>query len=227
MSYNPFHELQELHLKYDHLWSFVHKILEILKEMEARHIIDKERNQTKMLKKCKFYNRGFCREGNSCYYLHPEKKCEKHCEGKRCSEGSKCQMRHPHHCQHWKKGNCFRGEDCLYLHLDKVEDKCDDDSQNSDETTEKPLSTEEIYKLYENRTDLDDTLGKELSAEEIIELYENEKHVEETFVDANADDCTDDSIQLFKNNMNNKNQRNYIDFDLRKSTRKCSKSKRK
>ena len=138
-------------------------------------------------------------------------------------------MRHPHHCQHWKKGNCFRGQDCLYLHLDKVEEeKCDDDTQTSDETTEKPLSTEEIYKLYENRTDLDDTLGKELSAEEIIELYENEKDDEETFVDTTADDlCTDDLIQLFNNKMNNKNQRNDVDFDLRKSTRKCSKSKRK
>ena len=85
MSFNPFHSLQELHIKYDHLWSFVHKILEILKEMEARHIVDKEMNERKILKKCKFFNRGFCREGKSCHYLHPEKNCREHCEGKSCS----------------------------------------------------------------------------------------------------------------------------------------------
>ena len=56
MSFNPLHELQELHIKYDHLWSFMHKILDILKEMEARNIMNKDINDKKILKKCKFFN---------------------------------------------------------------------------------------------------------------------------------------------------------------------------
>lgn len=253
MSFNPFHSLQELHIKYDHLWSFVHKILEILKEMEARHIVDKEMNERKILKKCKFFNRGFCREGKSCHYLHPEKNCREHCEGKSCPEGYKCQWRHPYYCQHWQKGNCFHGVDCLYLHGDKPEDKereyndneetheeiseetseetSDETSdetidETSDETIDKPLSTEEIIKLYENRTDLDVNMDEQLSVEEIIKIIENDEDVE-AFADVNDDDsCTEDLILLYKHKMSNKNKRNEIESGLRKSTRKGSKSKR-
>ena len=69
------------------------------------------------------------------------------------------------------------------------------------------MSTEEIIKLYEHRTDLDDDMYKQLSAEEIIKLIENQDD-EETFAD---DSCTEDLIQLYKHKMSNKNKRTEIE----------------
>ena len=152
------------------------------------------------------------------------------------------ESRHPYHCQYWQKGNCFRREECLFLHSDILEHKeCNDNDETSDdanyeisdeindeisyETTHKPLSTEEICKLYENRSSLDDTTHEQLSAEEIIRLYENEEDEEETFTDVNEDNlCTDDLIQLYKYKMTNKNQRNDVDIGLRKSTSKSNRN---
>ena len=100
-------EFQDLQTKYDHLWKFMHEILGILKEMEARNIKDKEMKERKVDVKCKFYNRGSCIQGNSCRFLHPLENCKEHVKGKKCSQENKCNQRHPNRCRYWLQGGCF------------------------------------------------------------------------------------------------------------------------
>ena len=73
----------------------------------------KERNKTR----CKWWNRGYCREANGCKCNHPEGDCKE--EG--CS-GQGCDRRHRRRCKYWgsEKG-CYRGERCQYLNVDRIE----------------------------------------------------------------------------------------------------------
>ena len=59
----------------------VDKVLDTLNKTEV------ERSGTKQQKlkiKCKYFNRGFCRDGSSCNFLHPEYNCQQFCEHEVC-----------------------------------------------------------------------------------------------------------------------------------------------
>ena len=64
-------------------------------------------------KKCKYYNRGYCKYKFKCKFVHPGESCKTYLEGKRCDEKN-CEDRHPKVCKWWLKGGC-RGRNCDYL----------------------------------------------------------------------------------------------------------------
>ena len=70
-------------------------------------------------KKCRHYNRGFCKFGRSCKYYHPKLVCEVYLQDGLCLQ-RKCPKRHPRHCRYWssKSEGCTRNEECQYLHLE-------------------------------------------------------------------------------------------------------------
>ena len=76
-------------------------------------------------KKCKFFNRGYCRYKSECRFVHPGEICKIYLEGKKCNDKS-CADRHPKVCKWWLQGECRR-HDCEYLHDTLVHD---DDNQN-------------------------------------------------------------------------------------------------
>ena len=79
------------------------------------------------LKRCRYWNRGYCREGTSrCPYYHPPDDCQEHLQEGLCSTQG-CQLRHRNKCKYWgTKAGCFRKGQCQYLHVknqDRVHNK--------------------------------------------------------------------------------------------------------
>ena len=69
-------------------------------------------NKTTKLKKCKFYNRGYCKN-LKCRFFHPEKVCNLYIKDGVC-EAQDCDYRHPKPCRYWRRGNCTRGQSCAF-----------------------------------------------------------------------------------------------------------------
>ena len=69
-------------------------------------------------RKCRFYNRGFCKFGRSCNFGHPQLVCKEYLEDGICRQ-RECPKRHPRHCRYWtsKAEGCKRREECQYLHV--------------------------------------------------------------------------------------------------------------
>ena len=69
-------------------------------------------------KKCRYFNRGFCKYGENCRFHHPKQMCSEYLQEGICRQW-KCQQRHPRDCRYWtgKQEGCKRGESCQYLHL--------------------------------------------------------------------------------------------------------------
>ena len=77
----------------------------IVKESEARH------------RKCRHYDKGYCKNGSRCIYFHPNHVCRIHLEGDGNCKDKKCWETHPKNCKYWiRKEGCTRGETCTYLH---------------------------------------------------------------------------------------------------------------
>ena len=76
-------------------------------------------------KKCKYFDKGYCKYKSECKFAHSEEICKPYLEGRKCKENA-CKDRHPKVCKWWLKGGCRR-TDCAYLHVTLVHD---DDEQN-------------------------------------------------------------------------------------------------
>jgi hypothetical protein len=211
--------------------------------MEAGNINEKENKKKENEIRCKFFNKGFCKRGKTCDFQHPEQNCKKNCEGKECDKGSLCKSRHPLRCKFWQDGECFRGKNCLYLHIDNLKDtqekveKATRDKPGADREEDKlqailsyenfaeDISTEDIIKYYESRTDLDEIDPKhQLSTDETLKLYENSEDDEQSPSDVDADDdvSTEDLVKLIENKMSNKHKKEDANLGLVRSTRKSS-----
>ena len=70
-------------------------------------------------KKCRYFNRGFCKYATKCKYAHPaDTTCNVFLTDEQCFV-YKCPYRHTKDCRYWKRGQgCHRGKTCQYLHKD-------------------------------------------------------------------------------------------------------------
>ena len=88
------------------------KIEDDLKNSRESPISNEKRNL--LLKKCNFFNKGFCKFKENCPFLHPTVICtELNCKEKECSQ------RHPKNCKNFLKGSCKFGELCEFIHHDE------------------------------------------------------------------------------------------------------------
>ena len=73
---------------------------------------------SKPVKKCRYYNRGYCKFENRCRFHHPENICQDFVQNGICRT-QQCHNRHPRDCRYWtnKQEGCNRQEKCQYLHL--------------------------------------------------------------------------------------------------------------
>ena len=86
------------------------------KESKKKEVNDRDIKE----KRCKFFNRGYCRYKLECRFAHPGEVCKMYLEGKRCNDKS-CSDRHPKVCKWWLQGKCRRNY-CEYLHVTLVLD---------------------------------------------------------------------------------------------------------
>ena len=77
--------------------------------------------ENRKTKKCKYFNRGYCKHKSKCRFIHPEQICEEYLEKYKC-ERKECSWRHPIICK-WlsSRSGCTRGSDCTYLHVNLVD----------------------------------------------------------------------------------------------------------
>ena len=68
-------------------------------------------------RKCRYYNRGYCKFGENCDFVHPSHICDTFLKDGACSS-RECQQRHPKDCRYWTKKpeGCTRKDSCQYLH---------------------------------------------------------------------------------------------------------------
>ena len=68
--------------------------------------------ETTRLRRCKWWNRGYCREGTRCSYSHPLLDCQQHLQEGRCTS-QECTLRHRRRRKFWgTPAGCFRKEQC-------------------------------------------------------------------------------------------------------------------
>ena len=73
-------------------------------------------------KKCRYFDRGYCKFTNKCRYSHTEDICNSYRNNQKCA-GRDCPYRHPKVCK-WVTSSrgCVR-ENCVYLHTGFTEEK--------------------------------------------------------------------------------------------------------
>ena len=72
------------------------KVAQRKEENEVKEISDKVKN--KKIKKCRYYNRGYCKYKSKCRYNHPKGVCKDYLENQNC-EKHDCCIRHLRHCK--------------------------------------------------------------------------------------------------------------------------------
>ena len=74
---------------------------------------------TAIQKKCRYFNRGYCKYNIKYKYFHPKEICKDYLEHQKC-DAKVCGKRHPRRCK-WdqSKEGCQRNLSCAYLHVVK------------------------------------------------------------------------------------------------------------
>ena len=89
------------------------------------------------VKKCNFYNRGFCSKGLACTFSHPQELCERF-ESVGVCEVSRCRKRHLYSCRYLNsRSGCGRGESCHFSHrlVSTFQDEKNENTVKSQEVT--------------------------------------------------------------------------------------------
>ena len=73
-------------------------------------------------KKCRYFNRGFCKYKTKCRFVHPKQICQQHTKDNKC-EKRYCQDRHPKTCKWLSTEFGCKRSDCEYLHVTLVTDE--------------------------------------------------------------------------------------------------------
>ena len=95
-------------------------------KMSKKGTIEKQTSDKvarRSVKKCRYYNRGYCKYKQKCKYSHPKEICKEYLTRETC-ENIECCDRHPRVCK-WIDSNegCKRQKECDYLHVTIA---CDD-----------------------------------------------------------------------------------------------------
>jgi hypothetical protein len=107
-------------LQVTYLQEIINNLENKIQGLENRKNVQK----TKVFKKCKFFNTGFCKSCDNCPFQHPASLCREHLEDGKCSSFRTCQHRHPRECRYFKRvKSCFHGESCAYHQVSRNNQK--------------------------------------------------------------------------------------------------------
>ena len=137
------------------------------------------KQEEQIKKRCKWYNRGFCREKGGCSYEHAKEDCQEHLNGG-CTIKGCSTLRHRRKCRYFNsKEGCYRGESCEYLHIVCNEDKEDNTEEEtiSEKEDKKVSNTDVNVKAVESPTETEEKcICKGLCEENKVHI-ENDKVV--------------------------------------------------
>ena len=120
--------------------------------------------------KCRYWNRGFCKNGNDCKFHHYEKDCETYLKTETC-EDRKCKKRHRKLCRYFQsKEGCYRNEACQYLH----ELTTNDNKTKKNQTNEDNCSNSFECKKCDFNCNRETTLKKHINTKHSRKLSEDQ-----------------------------------------------------
>ena len=121
----------------------------------------------KVVKRCKWWNRGFCRERDNCSYNHQKGDCEEHLNGG-CTQRGCTTLRHRKQCRYYNTSlGCHRGESCEYLHKlekDTMESEAVDKNLGS-QGVEAEVVTEKVEKEVQKEKETEKNCNCEVDCE--------------------------------------------------------------
>jgi hypothetical protein len=168
-------EYANLMNNYNSVCLLVKDLCETIKNLEIKIQVIERNQETEnqpVIKRCNYYNTGFCKNRRKCPSFHPDSICQVYLDSGKCEEYRTCQKRHPKECRYWRdSGKCFKS--CAYLHKtvdlsrDQTEEIYVQDVFESHETDE---NAEEIAANHDEAVD-------EMTVDDIIKFYEDEKNV--------------------------------------------------
>ena len=81
---------------------------------------EKQAESNLVIKKCKYYDKGYCKYLKKCRYFHPIDICKTHLEEQKCKEKG-CRERHPKACKWFQRDIGCKRLNCQYLHVTLAE----------------------------------------------------------------------------------------------------------
>ena len=98
------------------------EILNIKNDKAKADISDKNvKEVTNKDKKCKYFDKGYCKYKSECKFAHPDKICKDYLEGRKCDLKT-CKARHPKVCKWSQQRSGCRRQNCDYLHVTLARD---------------------------------------------------------------------------------------------------------
>ena len=234
MYYKPWysaHEYADIVEKYNIVCNVVQELADVVKQLEEKIVkIENNLNTTKTKRsgKCRFFNRGYCREAASCPYVHPEVICQEYLTRGICSDFRSCPYRHPQECRYWKETQCYRRDGCSYLHQ-KVDQK-DKVTDEVEVNKKEPITIEVLGKKVttSNIGELNDDVIKALTIDDLIKLYESEEDdiakliAEDTTIVVDEETNVEDILKFYENKSIEELCSEFKEFDV--DTRDASNS---
>ena len=235
---NLVEQYQNVSLQVKYLQEIIKNLELKIQELENKQ----EPKKTKVYKRCKFYNTGFCRNRDNCLFQHAENICQEHLETGKCDRFRTCLHRHPRECRYFSGDqNCFHGNSCAYLHSEVVISEESSDNKvvsidSAKKVTAKKVTIEVDGKIFsvENINDLDEDTVNAMTADDFlkfcddVEIEKASEMDENEYVDLDQIEyelrhsvylnATED---IEKEKTNSKSVKN---LSLKKSTRKKSSS---
>ena len=110
-------------------------------------------------RRCKWWNRGYCREKERCAFKHPQEDCQDHLKG-RCTTRGCTSLRHRKRCKFFSsETGCHRGDRCQYLHIMDVNVAVETEVRENEAEVKKPVSKE--VQAHDNK----EMVNKEVQSE--------------------------------------------------------------
>ena len=82
---------------------------------EALETNEDEGRVDETIKKCRYYNKGYCKYEEKCKFAHPLQTCQKHLETLKCTV-KECKDRHPKVCKWFTREVGCKRQHCDFLH---------------------------------------------------------------------------------------------------------------
>ena len=158
---------------------------------DKEEVINASVDKKKRNVKCRYNDRGYCRQLSECVFLHSDIICDKVLSTGKCSDSKECLLRHPKDCKHWMgdRRGCLRGDACKYLHQSSKtginiksnknyeESESENKRSNQEEVIEKP-DDDTVLILKEAIAAKEEDINR-IEGEKFILSSENESLIEE------------------------------------------------
>lgn len=150
-------------------------------EIKVMEDPEKETVASKVTRKCRHNNRGYCKHQNRCRFYHCEEICEQFVKDGSCEVGKVCPYRHPKDCKYTEgPQGCKRGEYCKYLHKNDKEADCLTIQKDGKERKDDQKLNEDIEVVSHSEELI-------LLQHEVIEKESKIKELEEIQLDLNQE----------------------------------------